>query len=58
MILRVKFLEHYMKKYLSPEQVILNIEIARNAVKHYNLSSVKLEFVKHLENTTFKLSKA
>ena len=45
-----------MNKDLSAEQVTLNTEIARNAVKQYNFNSVKLEFIKHLENTTFKLS--
>ena len=43
-----------MNKDLSAEQVTLNTEIARNAVKQYNFKSVKLEFIKHLENTTFK----
>ncbi|MEM7713969.1 MAG: phosphotransferase [Cyanobacteria bacterium P01_A01_bin.68] len=45
-----------MNKDLSAEQVTLNTEIARNAVKQYNFNSVKLELIKHLENTTFKLS--
>ena len=45
-----------MNKDLSAEQVTLNTEIARNAVKQYNFNSVKLEFIKHLENTTFKFS--
>ncbi|MGB3651051.1 MAG: hypothetical protein WBA41_07550 [Rivularia sp. (in: cyanobacteria)] len=43
-------------KDLSTEQVILNTEIARNAMEQYNFKSPKLEFIKHLENTTFKLS--
>jgi len=45
-----------MKKDSSAEQVTLNTEIARNAVKEYDFNSVKLEFIKQLENTTFKLS--
>jgi hypothetical protein len=45
-----------MTKDSSAEQVILNTEIAQNAVKQYDFKSAKLEFIKHLENTTFKLS--
>ena len=45
-----------MNKDLSAEQVTLNTEIARNAIKEYDFNSVKFKFIKHLENTTFKLS--
>ncbi|MEM9926645.1 MAG: hypothetical protein AAF915_23320 [Cyanobacteria bacterium P01_D01_bin.50] len=45
-----------MKKDSSTDQIVLNTEIARNAMAQYNLNLVKLEFIKHLENTTFKLS--
>ncbi len=45
-----------MKKDSSTEQIIINTEIARNAIEQYSFNSVKLEFIKHLENTTFKLS--
>lgn len=38
------------------EQVNVNTEIAKNAIKQYSLQSPKLKFLKHLENTTFKLS--
>ncbi len=55
MIVRINYLEP-MKKDLSTEIINLNTEIARNAVKQYDFKSAKLEFIKHLENTTFKLS--
>jgi Ser/Thr protein kinase RdoA (MazF antagonist) len=45
-----------MKKDSSTEQIILNSEIAYNAIEQYSFNSVKLELIKHLENTTFKLS--
>ncbi len=56
MIWRRNCLEHNMKKYLSLEQVILNSEIARNAIEQYSFNSAEFKFLKHLENTTFKLS--
>jgi Ser/Thr protein kinase RdoA (MazF antagonist) len=40
----------------STEQINLNTKIARNAIEQYNFTSVKLKLIKHLENTTFKLS--
>ncbi len=43
-------------KDLSAEIINLNTEIARNAIAQYDFKSVKLKFLKHLENTTFKLS--
>ena len=45
-----------MKKDSSSEQIMLNTEIARDAIEQYSFSSVELKFLKHLENTTFKLS--
>lgn len=45
-----------MKKESLTEQINLNTEIARNAITKYNFQSPKLKFLKHLENTTFKLS--
>ncbi|WP_414622156.1 phosphotransferase enzyme family protein [Calothrix sp. CCY 0018] len=45
-----------MNKDSSSQQVTINSEIARNAIKQYDFNSVKLKFLKHLENTTFKLS--
>ncbi|MBF2017567.1 MAG: hypothetical protein IGS23_20650 [Rivularia sp. T60_A2020_040] len=38
------------------QQIIPNIEIAYNAIQQYDFKSTKLELIKHLENTTFKLS--
>lgn len=55
MIKGINCLQH-MKKDSLAEQITLNTEIARNAIKQYNFNSVKLKFLKHLENTTFKLS--
>lgn len=40
----------------SKEKNTINIEIALNAINHYNFKSPQLEFIKNLENTTFKLS--
>ncbi|NJL79808.1 MAG: phosphotransferase [Richelia sp. SL_2_1] len=37
------------------QQIIPNIEIAYNAIQQYDFKSTKLELIKHLENTTFKL---
>lgn len=45
-----------MKKDASTEQIILNTEIALNAIEQYSYNSAELKFLKHLENTTFKLS--
>jgi|GEM_PF-7100616 len=39
------------------QQIIPNIEIGHSAIEQYDFKSPKkLEFIKHLENTTFKLS--
>lgn len=45
-----------MKKDSLTAEINLNTQIATNAIAQYNLNLVKLEFIKHLENTTFKLS--
>ncbi|MGB6299499.1 MAG: hypothetical protein WBF90_25445 [Rivularia sp. (in: cyanobacteria)] len=45
-----------MKEDSSTEQIILNSEIALNAIEQYSFNSAELKFLKHLENTTFKLS--
>ncbi|MBV6622912.1 MAG: phosphotransferase [Rivularia sp. (in: Bacteria)] len=45
-----------MRQKSSTEQINLNTEIARNAIKQYNFKSSKLHLIKHLENTTFRLS--
>ena len=56
MVARINYLKHIMKKDSLTEQITLNTEIARNAIEQYNFQSAKLKFLKHLENTTFKLS--
>ncbi|BAY87465.1 stress response kinase A [Calothrix parasitica NIES-267] len=45
-----------MKQESSAEQININTEIASNAIKKYSFQSPKLKFIKHLENTTYKLS--
>ncbi|MDY6900457.1 MAG: phosphotransferase [Cyanobacteriota bacterium] len=51
-----KIITTAMRNELFTGQININTEIAKNAIKQYSLQSPRLKFLKHLENTTFKLS--